>query len=86
MAHVPLIQDEEEGEEDLDTARAMLNPREQSMDLTWALRAGPSTMNHAVTQSGLGVNTVDELKREISYLQLDMLRMTRGLKASPFYD
>ena len=82
MAHLPAIQDEEEGEEDLVNPLPTQNPAEQSIDLTWALRAGPSTVNNVPTQSGLDVNTVDELRREISNLQLDMLRMARGLKAS----
>jgi len=82
MAHLPAIQDEEEGEEDLVNPLLTQNPVEQSIDLTWALRAGPSTVNDVTTQSDLDVNTVDELRREISNLQLDMLRMARGLKAS----
>jgi len=85
MAHLPAIQDEEEDEAEGNTVLPTHNPVDQSIDLTWALRAGPSTVNNGPTQSGLDVNTVDELRREISNLQLDMLRMARGLKASSYY-
>jgi hypothetical protein len=77
MAQLPAIQDEKEEEEESDSARPMRNSLERSIDLTWALRAGPSTVSHTATQSGLDVSTVDELRRDISNLQLDMLRMAR---------
>jgi len=85
MAHLPAIQDEEEDEAELNTVLPTHTPVEQSIDLTWALRAGPSTIKNGPTQSALDVNTVDELRREISNLQLDMLRMARGLKASSYH-
>jgi hypothetical protein len=82
MAHLPAIQDEEEEEEDTPaTSRKNQQVGEQSLDLTWALRAGPATQ--ITPQPSLDVNSAEELRREISNLQLDMLRMARGLKVSP---
>jgi hypothetical protein len=80
MAHLPAIQDEEEEEEVPRAAPEPHHAGEQSIDLTWALRAGPTTQS--IPQLSLDVNSAEELRREISNLQLDMLRMARGLKAS----
>jgi len=78
MAHLPAIQDEEEEEDMPATSRGTQHVGEQSLDLTWALRAGPATQ--IIPQPSLDVNSAEELRREISNLQLDMLRMARGLK------
>jgi hypothetical protein len=80
MAHLPAIQDEEE-EEDAPVASPVTHHvGEQSLDLTWALRTSPATQ--IIPQPSLEVNSAEELRREISNLQLDMLRMARGLKVS----
>jgi hypothetical protein len=79
LANLPAIQDIEEEEDlDVDSVPARI-AGEQSLDLGWALQAPPAAPYHTV-QSALEVNTIDELRREISNLQLDMLRMGRGLK------
>jgi hypothetical protein len=78
MAHLPAIQDEEEEEDMPAASRGIQHAAEQSLDLTWALRAGPATQ--IAPQHSLDVNSAEELRREISNLQLDMLRMARGLK------
>jgi hypothetical protein len=80
MAHLPAIQDEEEEEDIPATSRGNQYVGDQSLDLTWALRAGPTTQ--ITPQPSLDVNSAEELRREISNLQLDMLRMARGLKVS----
>jgi hypothetical protein len=80
MAHLPAIQDEEEEEDILVTSGGTQHVGEQSLDLTWALRAGSATQ--ITPQPSLDVNSAEELRREISNLQLDMLRMARGLKVS----
>jgi len=81
MAHLPAIQDEEEEEDIPATSRGVQHIGDQSLDLTWALRAGPATQT--IPQPSLDVNSAEELRREISNLQLDMLRMARGLKVCP---
>jgi len=78
MAHLPAIQDEEEGEDAASAPQECHHAGEQSLDLTWALRAGQAT--RTAPQPALDVNSAEELRREISNLQLDMLRMARGLK------
>jgi len=78
MAHLPAIQDEVE-EEDIPAASTQ-HVGEQSLDLTWALRSSPTTQ--ITPPPSLDVNSAEELRREISNLQLDMLRMARGLKVS----
>jgi hypothetical protein len=80
MAHLPAIQDEEEEEETPATSHGTRHVGEQSLDLTWALRSAPATQ--ITPQPSLEVNSAEELRREISNLQLDMLRMARGLKVS----
>jgi hypothetical protein len=81
MAHLPAIQDEEEEEDILVTSGGTQHVGEQSLDLTWALRSSPATQ--ITPQPSLDVNSAEELRREISNLQLDMLRMARGLKVCP---
>jgi hypothetical protein len=81
MAHLPAIQDEEEEEDMPATSRGIQHVGEQSLDLTWALRAGPPAQ--ITPQPSLDVTSAEELRREISNLQLDMLRMARGLKVCP---
>jgi hypothetical protein len=78
MAHLPAIQDEEEEEEISAASQGPRHVAEQSLDLTWALRSSPATQ--ITPQPSLDVNSAEELRREISNLQLDMLRMARGLK------
>ena len=78
MAHLPAIQDEEEGEDTASAPQESHHAGEQSLDLTWALKAGQAT--RIAPQPALDVNSAEELRREISNLQLDMLRMARGLK------
>jgi len=80
MAHLPAIQDEEEEEDIPATSQGIQEVGEQSLDLTWALRSSPTTQ--ITPQPSLDVNSAEELRREISNLQLDMLRMARGLKVS----
>jgi hypothetical protein len=81
MAHLPAIQDEEEEEDIPATSRGTQHVAEQSLDLTWALRSSSATQ--ITPQPSLDVNSAEELRREISNLQLDMLRMARGLKVCP---
>lgn len=81
MAHLPAIQDEEEEEDFATTPQEPRHSAEQSIDLTWALRGGLPAQR--VPQSQLDPNSAEELRREISNLQLDMLRMARGLKVCP---
>jgi hypothetical protein len=78
MAHLPAIQDEEEEEDIAAASPVPQHVGEQSLDLTWALRSSPATQ--ITPQPSLDVNSAEELRREISNLQLDMLRMARGLK------
>jgi hypothetical protein len=80
MAHLPAIQDEEEEEDIPATSRGTQHVGGQSLDLTWAWRSSPATQ--ITPQPSLDVNSAEELRREISNLQLDMLRMARGLKVS----
>lgn len=81
MAHLPAIQDEEEEEDFAIAPQETQHAAEQSIDLTWALRGGLPAQR--VVQSNLDANSAEELRREISNLQLDMLRMARGLKVCP---
>jgi hypothetical protein len=80
MAHLPAIEDVDE---DAGSSEIRSNPvrDEQSLDLDWALRAREAPVKPE-TIPRLEASSVEELRREICNLQLDMLRMGRGLKVS----
>jgi hypothetical protein len=82
MAHLPAIEDVEEEESGSGAPKATTMPDEQSLDLAWALEAR-RTNTRPETIPGRETSSVEELRREICNLQLDMLRMGRGLKVSP---
>lgn len=79
MAHLPAIEDVEEESSGSGEARADVVHHEQSLDLAWALQARPAYVRPE-TVPGLETSSVEDLRREICNLQLDMLRMGRGLK------
>lgn len=70
-------------EEEEQPSSSRVRPRaheEDSIDLAWALRSpSRSTQIHQDKEHG-GDFTMEEMRREIANLQLDMLRMGRNLK------
>jgi len=81
---VPIIEEEdeeEEEEEERSPSRSRIREQtEDGLDLAWALR--PSSRGSQLPPEHATECTMEEMRREIANLQLDILRMGRNLKVS----